>query len=349
MVLLFHAEPDLGSWVHLGYTGVTLFFVLSGFLITGILIDSREAINYFSSFYVRRALRIFPIYYLTIICIFLVVPRIFPTAKIPPEHDRVFYFLYLNNWTRLLHEPNNLRYSGHLWSLAVEEQFYWMWPLIVFKTNNRTLKYISFAGILLGIGTAFYLSHAGASNDSIGRNTLVALPSLMAGALCAIYFRETEIASRIPRFSTAILASAICLTIFFIVASESRFGGSAIQWISGLGLILAFSFFLLSAVLGPYLYRKFLAFAPLRRVGRYSYGMYVYHIPLYTFIDRLHLISPGPVNAAAKMVSAFVLAAFSYEILEKRVNAYKDRFRARYPQAKSSPMPDPSQSVVQIS
>lgn len=333
MVLLFHAGPDLGRWVHLGYTGVTLFFVLSGFLITGILIDSREAVNYFTSFYARRALRIFPIYYLTIICIFLIAPRFFPTARIPPEHDRLFYFLYLNNWTRLLQQPNNLEYTGHMWSLAVEEQFYWLWPLVIFKTSERALKWVCLATIVLGIGAGMYLSHAGASSDSVGRNTLVALPSLMLGALCAISFRHPPAVAHMKKRPGLFLFTGLALVAVFAITSRSRYAGSSIRWFSGMGLILAFAILVLSALLGPGVYKYLLAVAPLRRIGRYSYGMYVYHIPFYTFFDRSHFLSPGPLRAFVRILLVFVLAALSYELLEKRINALKDNFRVRFHRA----------------
>ncbi len=330
MVLLFHAEPDLGRWVHLGYTGVALFFVLSGFLITGILMDSRKAVNYFRSFYARRALRIFPVYYWTLLFLFLIVPWVFPTAGIPPAHDRIFYLLYLNNWTRFLHEPNNLPYAGHLWSLSVEEQFYWLWPLVIFRTPERALKWICVGAMILGIGVAVYLSHAGASSDSIGRNTFVALPSLMLGALCAIFFRHPPAVAHMKRWSRSILLIGFGLAAFFAISSRSRYNGSSIGWFSGMGLNLAFAIFLLSAMLGPAVYRRFLALGPLRKIGRYSYGMYVYHIPFYTFFNHSHLFSPGPIRAFVRIVLVFILAALSYEILEKRINSLKDNFRTKY-------------------
>lgn len=330
MVVLFHLEPDLGKWVHLGYTGVALFFVLSGYLITGILIDSRDAVNYFSSFYARRALRIFPIYYATITFIFFVIPAIYPTARIPPTHDRILYFFYLNNWTRLLREPNNIPYVGHMWSLAVEEQFYWLWPFMVFKTSNRVLTYFGILGIFLGPLVATYLVHAGATQDSVGRNTIVALPTLMAGALCAIYLRRSSSATRTVKSPGTLVFVASFLTAFFVVASYIKHKNIYIGLLAGTGFTLALCLFLLSAIIGPKLYIQLLSTQILRRIGIYSYGIYVYHIPLFTCFDRLNLIRPGVTNAVCKMLCVFVFSALSYELVEKRINSYKSRFKARF-------------------
>jgi len=127
----------LRAYVSQGWMGVDLFFVLSGFLITGILLDTREARNYFRGFYLRRILRIFPLYYLVLIAVIFAGIRLNNpafTTKLPLPADRWLYFCYLTNWLALwkahwgLHYVN---YLAHFWSLAVEEQFYLVWPLVI--------------------------------------------------------------------------------------------------------------------------------------------------------------------------------------------------------------------------
>ncbi len=114
-----------------GWTGVQLFFVLSGFLITGILLDSRQAKNYFSSFYVRRILRIFPLYFSVLTITFIVLPAVgvIPASVAFDQNHQVWLWTYLSNWAHLF--DANSQTFPHFWSLAVEEQFYLVWPLLI--------------------------------------------------------------------------------------------------------------------------------------------------------------------------------------------------------------------------
>src|SRR6185503_19750329 len=120
-----------------GWLGVQLFFVLSGFLITGILLDSRTRPQFFRTFYTRRTLRIFPLYYAFLASALFIVPLL---ANVPDWHatalrNQVFYWTYTSNWA------NPLGYAipglSHFWSLAVEEQFYLFWPVVVFFGSPR--------------------------------------------------------------------------------------------------------------------------------------------------------------------------------------------------------------------
>ena len=144
MVLhFFELEPNTGNNIvetlkrlaHFGQTGVTLFFVLSGFLITRILLATKKNKNYFKSFYIRRALRIFPLYYLYLISIFVIVPYF--THNYVSLKLHWTYWIYLQNFAitfNWLHsEPT------HFWSLAVEEHFYFFWPLLIYFLNQRQL------------------------------------------------------------------------------------------------------------------------------------------------------------------------------------------------------------------
>jgi peptidoglycan/LPS O-acetylase OafA/YrhL len=117
-----------------GWTGVDLFFVLSGFLITGILLDSKGHPLYFRSFYARRALRIFPLYYAALF-LFFVVPRAIPSVPATYSfawHDQRWFWFYLGNFHPL--GPDAKQFIGQFWSLAIEEQFYLVWPLLIWLT-----------------------------------------------------------------------------------------------------------------------------------------------------------------------------------------------------------------------
>ena len=123
-----------------GWIGVQLFFVLSGFLITGVLLETRHAQNYWSSFFMRRSLRIFPLYYVLLLVTFVVVPRLVDvSAATLAEHgNAAWYWLYASNWM-VLGPVKEVETLGHCWSLAVEEQFYLLWPFVVRMFGNRGL------------------------------------------------------------------------------------------------------------------------------------------------------------------------------------------------------------------
>jgi peptidoglycan/LPS O-acetylase OafA/YrhL len=124
-----------------GWFGVDLFFVLSGFLITGILYDTASAPQYFRNFYARRVLRIFPLYYGTLAVFFFLIPLVIDISDTFEEllRDQLWYWSYLVNVQIALEYWPSFFALGHFWSLAVEEQFYLVWPLVVFFLKRRSL------------------------------------------------------------------------------------------------------------------------------------------------------------------------------------------------------------------
>src|SRR5208282_2425862 len=126
-------HPLLRGTLALGWSGVDLFFVLSGFLITGILLDTRQCPNYFRSFYARRVLRIFPLYYGFLTFALLVFPYIVSPDFMPAPSHRWLYVCYVANW--LPHAQWHV--LSHFWSLCVEEQFYFIWPLLILLVSPR--------------------------------------------------------------------------------------------------------------------------------------------------------------------------------------------------------------------
>lgn len=177
MVFCQHYLPYPAS-LRRGWTGVDIFFVLSGFLITGILYDTRNTRHRFRNFYVRRTLRIFPLYYGILLAAVLLMP-VFHWVFHP-----IWYLwpLYLENygrfvWVHDLHttpyaldhllsarrhfaNPPLVFYLGHFWSLCVEEQFYLAWPLVVFLVKDRVrLRNVCAAALLVGLPRGSYASY----------------------------------------------------------------------------------------------------------------------------------------------------------------------------------------------
>jgi len=163
MVMLFHfvyLDPTrvlgpfglIGLYLRYGYTGVNLFFVLSGFLISGILLDAKSEPHYFRNFYARRILRIFPLYYGYLI-VALVLGRAFSyygstTLRLEAQ-SQVWLWTYTSNLCEAFHQ-HYFDMFRHFWSLAVEEQFYLVWPVVILLAPRRRLTWICIGGVVVG-------------------------------------------------------------------------------------------------------------------------------------------------------------------------------------------------------
>jgi peptidoglycan/LPS O-acetylase OafA/YrhL len=173
VVMLFHYMTGSYHWpvlkqvfrlCRMGWLGVDLFFVLSGFLITGILLHTKSRPHYFRNFYVRRTLRIFPLYYVVLLGVFTVgalVSSLHTPTFLALQHRQVYLWTYSVNWVNwfrsdLLFVADWIE-ANHFWSLAVEEQFYLVWPTVVFLLSSRTLS--SLCVVL--VGGAWVLRMAG--------------------------------------------------------------------------------------------------------------------------------------------------------------------------------------------
>jgi peptidoglycan/LPS O-acetylase OafA/YrhL len=217
LVIAFHARAVFASTLEmplpvfrvlgLGWSGVDLFFALSGFLITGILLDSRKSPHYFRAFYLRRALRIFPLYFGYLFLV-LVVTRygwlLISGNDLWRSTDARWYFSYLLNW-KLDHGYNDL-YLGHLWSLAIEEQFYVVWPAVVFLVPRRQLKWVCVAVAAGAPAARVYLAAHGFDSEAIYRMTPCRMDVLAMGAFVAIGLRDFR--ETLARWKPRVLAAA---------------------------------------------------------------------------------------------------------------------------------------------
>src|SRR5712671_3181622 len=182
----------LGSY---GVLGVDLFFVLSGFLITGLLLDSKGGPHYFRNFYARRTLRIFPLYYTVLALLFLVLPLL--VALPAPLEDARTHQVWLWTYTANFYIAAKaswwaLPYVSHFWSLAIEEHFYLLWPLVVFSFRRETLERICLGVIAAALALRIGLSLLGTSELSISVLTPCRVDALCVGALLAALARRDE-------------------------------------------------------------------------------------------------------------------------------------------------------------
>lgn len=324
-------EP-LYSLLRLGWSGVDLFFVLSGFLITGILLDTRDSPRYFRSFYMRRALRIFPLYYAYIgAFFFLVLPLAHALHRpVPPGPVQGWYWLYLSNWVSAL--GPDYAFLSHLWSLSIEEQFYLLWAPIVFWLGRRWLPWFcSLLIVAAPLLRCVWREHP-YSPEFLYRLTPFRVDTLAWGALLAIVVRDEVWLRRLLAWAKplAVGAGAGLAGLFACFGTRNSQPVIAVAGYTLFGIL--YFFVVLSGYRGWAPFRASL----LRTFGRYSYGVYVLHFPLVGYF----YLAMTPVAAAVGAVPAalagfllgsalaFGLARLSWIVLEQRFLAWKDRFQA---------------------
>lgn len=299
MVLMFHSEHVaprvLDGVFRQGWIGVELFFVLSGFLISGILWDSRGSKTYFRRFYWRRVLRIWPVYLLILLFAFCIFPSLKwlvggPVRDIPNEPLGVWAFLlFIQNLFggQLSLSPM----LGTTWSLAIEEQFYFVWPAVLRFVSQRAIMPCLLAGLLLSPFIRMEAAHCGFSQPAIYYNPLTHADGLLCGAVVALWLRSAK-----PRRRTLLMAGLILLLagvalfapihpVSLMRQSYSPLVYSAIALLSTGLLLLA----LVSENLGALLHRFFFMNQTLAFFGFISYGLYIYHYPIirFTMSDKL--------------------------------------------------------------
>jgi len=326
-----------------GWGGVDLFFVLSGFLITGILLRTKSSVHYFQSFYARRVLRIFPIYYLALTGT-LVVAHFFPGVRelVPlPGMGRVSYFLYLQNLPVFWQDPFMMGgLWGVYWSLAVEEQFYTVWPLLVRLLTSRAMLIICVVGFALELPLRLLLiqfhfgMHVGAIQFTPDR-----ADGLFIGAAIALYMHIKR--RTVPMLWIGIAgACGVAILLYVLVKFPNELATDGHLYTIG---VTAFA--LLGGALvawsqhHPKWLQRLLSLAVLRQAGKYSYGMYVYHLFIFMGVSevmgRLSPATDGELNLlpalgvmAGSVIATWLIAKLSYDLFEARFLALKRFFPA---------------------
>lgn len=322
--------------MHAGWVGVQLFFVLSGFLITGNLLDTQGAGNYYSAFIARRALRIFPLYF----GVLLVALVLAPLVVNPPDdlratlHNQVWLWTFLSNWTA----PYGGTVTGfsHFWSLAVEEQFYLLWPFVVARCRPSRLLWICSAVVCAALLTRWALLRAHFSDDALYMFTPARMDALALGAAAAALVRIPAAKARLQGMTRWIAVTAVVVLLVDAAVTQEFASYSPRAQLYGYTLLaLGFALLVLLAALptggGLEVGARLLAWKPLRLVGRYSYGMYVFHLPLHVYFGSrlLHwLADPVTTGIAllytvAIVAASFIAAAVSYELYERHFLSLK--------------------------
>lgn len=363
LVLLHHftvfdprtrADAWLSFSTLLGWSGVDLFFVLSGFLITGILLDARGSDRYFSSFYARRILRIFPLYYLIVALSFIVLPLF------PRWHQLLVgsgdiaqwpYWTYLVNFA--IADRNDFQHGvlDVAWSLAIEEQFYLLWPAVVWLLSPRWLGALCIAIVVAAPVLRSVALAGGADPVDVYVLPYLRADALALGGLLAWLARRHQLSS-LRRFGPIAVVGGLAGAIWCGAASDSPWWWEALTqrlgytlWaVAGGGLVIV------AVTTGETsLWQRGLRAGWLRAFGKYSYCMYLIHLPVSRLVQEF-VIGPDefPVLFGAlwpAQLGYYLLATLptvglawlSWHAFEAPILRLKSRFPYREEQAMRAP------------
>jgi peptidoglycan/LPS O-acetylase OafA/YrhL len=330
------------SVCNLGVLGVDLFFVLSGFLITGILLRTRSDAHYFRNFYARRALRIFPLYYAYLIFYFGFVTRFthFDRARAAEAASyQGWIWLYATNILICVRGGYLVASINHFWTLAVEEHFYLVWPALVRRFDIQRMLNVCVAAFVVAIICRGIITWQHWSPYAANVFTLCRVDSLATGALLAIFARtqSTETITVVARRTFWILFG---LSVIGNFAFDGRAWWSATTETVGASVVaLIFASTVALAVWGSprNLLSRLFGMRSLRWLGTYAYGLYVLHFPIRIFLQRalpfeklgrllhsyaLGLLVHGLLCGAVSIIAALL----SYHLFEERLLRLKRFF-----------------------
>jgi peptidoglycan/LPS O-acetylase OafA/YrhL len=331
MVMFFHFFQDVTTgnsflatvqkYSAFGWTGVSLFFVLSGFLITRILLNSKERPSYFLNFYARRTLRIFPLYYLFLVIFYFLVPAL-EHLPIAPFNQQIWYWVYLQNFATTFYWPN----AGpeHFWSLAIEEHFYLFWPLLVYFLDKKKTKVAIISIIFISIATRSVML---ANHIDVSRFTFARLDELALGSLLAIW----ELEGKLKDIDGRKFLLLFVLTVIPTIALWTLTTGLAIDAIQiSKFILMALCYFgLIGYILTikeEHFIKKVLGIRALTYTGKISYGLYVYHPLCFYLLGKYLSIGSVFLSFIVRFGFVYATASLSYYLFESRFLKLKKKF-----------------------
>jgi peptidoglycan/LPS O-acetylase OafA/YrhL len=327
------------TFVQNGWVGVDLFFVLSGFLITGILLEAKGSTHYFRNFYARRILRIFPLYWGFLFAYFVVLPRVVSLAPGSPFATtpgiEPWFWLYASNMLSLVKGAVIPPGLNHFWSLAVEEQFYLIWPAIVFAVSMKTLERTCVALVVAAF--AFRLFLLTTSFHHTGGYVLLParIDTLAIGAWLAVVARDPARRESVERWAPRAFLIALAALAIANLPDLRMFGYRVSMQTAGFPLLAVMAACLISIGAGKAevnsRIRRFFSSRILVTAGKYSYAMYVFHLPLVIVLEMagLHMrtFSGGqPPGILAALIYSIVLSVATFLVAFASWHLYEKHF-----------------------
>ncbi len=351
LVFLFHT-----NYLNLGWIGVQLFFVLSGFLITGILVKMKQDLpqkQYFFKFYGRRFLRIFPLYYFYLL-LMLGVAYLLYLANYRPNRMQDYFnqisfaLAYVYDFFYASSSFKDSYFITHFWSLSVEEQFYIFWPLLIFLIPSRHYKKLFIAAIILGplmrLGLSWlYNAHI---FSFLGNDVAVGIYALPFSHVDAFGWGAFISLYRLPRSRQQFFILLLAIPVIGLVSQVLATGtigtpsglgfpfpiANGLKQVWGYSLLNYFFAVAIYAVAREGLFNHFLEMAWMKYLGKISYGLYVYHYSLIFFASRIQdfvVLTPDQAQLVTALIAfpaTVLISALSYKFIEKPILDLKDRF-----------------------
>jgi peptidoglycan/LPS O-acetylase OafA/YrhL len=327
----------------IGWVGVDIFFTLSGFLITSILLKSKTGEHYFRNFYVRRALRIFPLYYAAIIIVLFFLPKVEPEFMEQLSTALPIMLLYQQNWALLFKGFYITQYLGITWSLAIEEQFYLLWPFIVYKLDRDKLVKFSIGYIAISIigrilSTLLWPDLPQASTFFY-YTSFARFEEMLFGGLLAVFLTYDGAQEKVKRFALPLFLISFAVFIALHILSlpgdphpehaslPLTLGGYTTAALFTIGLIGVF-------ITHPPrdLLRRFFGNPVLTFLGKYSYSMYLFHMTAALILldvfwhSELRGWKPFVLYPFAVYAATVVIALLTWNLLEKHMLGLKKYF-----------------------
>ncbi|MBC2345887.1 acetyltransferase [Listeria welshimeri] len=334
------------SWAKGGFIGVDIFFVLSGYLITNILLTQWEKNQtlQLKQFWLRRFRRLIPAAYVMIVVVVIFSVLFHSEILKNLRGDAIASFFYVSNWWFIFHNVSYFDSFGmpsplkNLWSLAIEEQFYLIWPvfLLVFlrwvKNPKLLLKIVIGLGLLSAIWmTILYVPGTDPSRVYYGTDTR--LFDLLSGCALAFVWPFNRLSPNIPKRSKAALniAGTISILFFFLItALVSEY--QPFLYRGGLLFVAIMGVVMIATIAHPASYlSKIFSFKPLRWIGTRSYGIYLWHYPIITLTTPvLEIGQPSIWRSILQVAATFIIAELSFRYIETpiRKNGFINYFKS---------------------
>ena len=341
LLVLFVHNFGFMNYFFFGWLGVDLFFVLSGFLITEILLNSINQPGFLKKFYIRRVLRIFPLYYLLLVLCLFILPAISSLHLDTRYYDQhqVWQWAYLQNWLYVFHEPYGDKLLMHTWSLAVEEQFYLVWPLLIllFRSPRKLLVLMLF--IFIAVGIARYLVWNRQVEDLAYNSlyTFTRIDGLCIGSMIAILQKLQP--GWLKKYSTLIVFLMAMVNFgFYFMNIRSGFTLPYLAFVGYSTFAVLFGLVVYECINDSKHWLKMLLNNRiLKFFGKISYGLYVWHWPLYLLlfepllvwmIREFHLSVKWAATGSASLalLAALILSLLSYRFFEQPFLQLKSKF-----------------------
>ena len=320
LLVITHHNFHYISILNYNQFGTDLFFVLSGFLITTLLLNTKRTKSALANFYMRRALRVFPLYYISLYIFLILLPKIdaIPLQFQYYKENQIWLWVFLQNWLYIFKDPNPFSALNHLWSMVIEEQFYLFWPLIIFilpKLKNLLAFVISFyilfiiSRILIWFlhieGLAYYNLFSFTKIDGLFIGCIVALlHNKQSNFINNHYFK---IITTLAFFNLSFLA----IDLYFNLGLPYFAFCGYISFSVLFGLLINFLIRSETRV-----FHRLFNIQLLKTLGKISYGTYIFHWPLYLLVSPMikNLFSKLIIDSIATIIASIIMTFVAYLI-----------------------------------